>query len=141
MGIAGAYYAFSTTIQASALSDEVGPRGLPTVLAILLGAIALIMAARALIFAPAATAAEPDDEPEAKWPRALGLLGIGALYIPVAGLLSYAPAIFLLIVSVALYERMKPSWRLVAIAAAGTGFFWLLFELIFGVQQPAGMIF
>ena len=94
MGIAAAYYGFSVSIPASALSDEVGARGLPTVLAILLALIAAVMGARALIFAPAARVAEPDDEPEAKWSRALGLLGLGALYIPVAWLLGYVPAIF-----------------------------------------------
>ena len=46
-----------------------------------------------------------------------------------------------MILSVALYERLKPSWRLVVIAAAGTGFFWLLFEILLGVQQPTGIIF
>lgn len=141
MAAAAIYYAASTTIPASALSDEIGPRGLPTALAVLLAAVAAIIGARALLFSPAAAATDSGDEPEAKWPRALGLLAIGALYIPAAALLGYVPAIFLLILGVVLYERMRPSWRLVAIAAAGAGFFWLLFDVLLGVQQPSGILF
>jgi hypothetical protein len=69
------------------------------------------------------------------------MLGIGALYIPVATVLGYWPALALLLLAVPLYERMKPSWRMFAVAAGGATFFWLLFDVVLGVRQPEGMIF
>jgi len=39
------------------------------------------------------------------------------------------------------YERMKPSWRMFAVAFGGATFFWLLFDVVLGVRQPEGIIF
>ena len=141
--IAAAYYVASIGIPTSTLEDEVGPRGLPTVLAVLLAIFAVAIGARALLTAPAAV---PDrvaevKEGEAKWPRALGMLVIVALYIPLAIVLGYFAALFLIIAGVALYEGVKPSWRLFAVAAGGAGFFWLLFVEFLGVRQPSGLFF
>ena len=94
---------------------------------------------RALVFAPAPVTGEKDAE--APWPRALGILAIGALYIPVATVPGYWPALLLLLIAVPLYEGMKPSWRLAAVSAGGATFFWLLFGYVLGVQQPEGMLF
>ena len=141
--IAFAYYVASTGIPSSTLEDEVGPRGLPNVLAILLAVIALAIGARAMLIAPATgtTEAAHVKEGEASWPRALGMLALVSLYLPLASLLGYFVALFLIIASVALYERMKPSWQLFAVAAGGAGFFWLLFVWFLGVRQPTGIFF
>jgi hypothetical protein len=142
LGIAAAYYVASTDIQDSALADEVGPRGFPTVLSIFLAGIAVVIGVRALLAVPTVlAAAEPGKEAEAKWLRAFGLLGLAALYIPFANYLGYRPALFLLLVGVPLYEGMKPTWRLFAVAAGGATFFWVLFEMVLGVRQPPGVLF
>jgi hypothetical protein len=145
LGIAGAYYAAGSDIAQSTLSDNVGPRGLPNVLTIVLIVIALAMGARAL-FIPAEAAvdvpsSETEKEPEAPWPRAMGLFLIAALYIPAASVLGYALALLLLLITVALYEGMKPTWRLFAVAFCGSAFFWLLFDVVLGVRQPEGLLF
>ena len=140
LGIAAAYYAASADIQDSSLSDEVGPRGLPTILTVLLVAIALVIGGRAILFAPAAQAA-PQRDASAPWYRSAGLLAIAALYIPLAEYLGYWPALFLLLLAVPLYEGMKPSWRLLAVAAGGATFFFVLFDLVLGVRQPPGVLF
>jgi hypothetical protein len=141
--IAALYYAATTTIQTSTLDDDggPGPTGLPTVLAAALALIAIVMGVRALVTAPARGGKSEAKEAEARWPRALGMLAIGALYIPTASFLGYATALFLLLVVVALYERKKPDWRMFAIAAGGALFFWLVFELGLGVRQPEGLLF
>jgi hypothetical protein len=142
LGIAAAYYVASTDIQDSALADEVGPRGLPTVLSIFLAGIAVVIGVRALLAAPASlAAAKPGKDAEAKWLRAFGLLGLAGLYIPFANYLGYWPALFLLLIAIPLYEGMKPSWRLLAVAAGGATFFWVLFEMALGVRQPSGVLF
>jgi hypothetical protein len=140
--IAAAYYAASLEIPISTLSDDIGPTGLPTALAGLLAVIAVAIAARALLMrraAPAPAAGEKDSE--APWLRALGMLGLIALYIPISFVLGYAPALFITIFAVALYEGMRPSWRLFLVAAGGAAFFFVLFDLILGVRQPEGLFF
>ena len=136
--IAALYYAASTGISASTLEDQIGPRALPAVLAMALAGVAVAIGVRSLIAAPAAAG---EKEAEASWPRAFGMLLIGVLYIPVATVLGYWPALLLLLVAVPIYEGMKPSWRVGAVALGGATFFWVLFRFILGVQQPEGMLF
>lgn len=137
--VAALYYAASTQILSSTLEDQVGPRALPSVIAALLVMIATIIGIRALVAAPAPVSGEKDAE--APWPRALGMLMIGAMYIPAAGVLGYWLALLLLLIAVPLYEGMKLSWRVAAVALGGATFFLVLFNYILGVQQPEGILF
>jgi hypothetical protein len=137
--IAALYYFAATGIPTSTLEDEVGPRGLPVVLAALLAMVAIAIGVRALVTAPAAGGRV--KETEAPWPRAIGMLVIGALYIPVANVIGYWLALLLLLLAVMLYERMKPSWRMATVALGGATFFWLLFDVLLGVRQPEGLLF
>ena len=139
--IAGAYYGATMQIPSSTLDDGVGPRGFPLVLTVALVAVATAIAVRALTAAPVGARAHGDTkEPEARWPRALGLLTLGALYVPVSGVLGYPLALFLLLVAVPLYEGMQFSWRVPAVAAGGAAFFYVLFEIVLGVRQPEGLL-
>lgn len=137
--VAVLYYASSTQIPVSALEDQVGPRALPSAIALLLAIVALVIGLRALVSAPAPVTGDKDAE--APWPRAFGILAIGALYIPVATIAGYWPALLLLLIAVPVYEGIKPSWRLAAVAVGGATFFWLLFGYVLGVQQPEGLLF
>jgi putative tricarboxylic transport membrane protein len=139
--IAAVYYAATLTIQQSTLEDEIGPTGLPTVLAALLAFIAVVIGARAFMTAPAAPVPDSDKDPEAPWPRAVGILLIGWLYLPVASIVGYPLALVTMLVAVALYEGMKPSVRMFVVAIGGAAFFWLLFEVVLGVRQPEGILF
>lgn len=140
--IAAAYYLAAADILDTGLADEIGARGLPTVLAALLALLALLIFLRALVFSGGAkTTDDPDKEPEATPWRALGLLAIGALYIPASWAIGYVPAIFLLLVAVTLYEGARLSWRVFVIAGSGAAFFWLLFVALLGVAQPPGFLF
>ena len=69
------------------------------------------------------------------------MLFIGVLYIPVATVAGYWPALLLLLIAVPLYEGMKVSWRVCAVALGGATFFWVLFRFVLGVQQPEGLLF
>jgi hypothetical protein len=139
--IAAVYYATSTTIFESTLDEEgvPGPKSLPTVLAALLAVIAVTLGARALVSSPPGGKPKEEKEDEAPWPRALGILGIAVLYIPVAALLGYPIALFLLLVTVAIYERKALDWRLLTVAAGGALFFWFIFAFLLGVRQPEGI--
>ncbi len=69
------------------------------------------------------------------------MLAIGALYIPAATILGYWPALALLLIGVPLYEGIRLSWRVIAVALGGATFFWVLFGYVLGVQQPEGILF
>jgi hypothetical protein len=139
--IAGAYYWATLQIPASTLDDGVGPRGFPLVLTVALVAVAAAIAVRALLSAPVGARERGEtDYPEARWPRALGLLALGALYVPLAMTLGYPLALFLLLVAVPLYEGMRFSWRVPAVAAGGAAFFYVLFEIVLGVRQPESLL-
>jgi putative tricarboxylic transport membrane protein len=70
-----------------------------------------------------------------------GFAAIAAGYVLVAPLVGFAPALALLIAAVAVYEGMRPSWRVAVVAAAGACAFWLLFVQILGVEQPRSLLF
>jgi hypothetical protein len=108
-------------------------------LSVLLALVAIVIGIRAVVTAPVAGAASKDAE--APWPRAIGMLAIGALYIPVASFLGYWLALFLMMLAVILYEGMKPSWRMLAVALGGATFFFLLFDVLLGVRVPEGILF
>jgi len=142
LAVAGLYYAATVRIPVSTLGGEVGPHVFPTVLALLLGIVGASLAVRSLLAQRTTVETEGDKMVGEATPlRAFGLLGIGALYIPAAMLLGYVPALFLLIASIALYERAQLSWRMAAIAAGGAVMFWLLFVALLGVRQPESILF
>jgi hypothetical protein len=69
------------------------------------------------------------------------MLALGALYIPLATTIGYPLALFSLLAAVMLYEGLKPSPRMLAVAVGGAAFFWFLFAFVLGVRQPEGMLF
>jgi hypothetical protein len=140
--IAALYFAATVQIPVSTLGGAVGPHAFPTVLAFLLGIIGVSLSLRSLFARRLVhTKDHTPSESEAKPLRALGMLGIGALYIPFAWLFGYVPALFLLITAIALYERAAPSWRTATIAMGGSLLFWLLFVVVLGVRQPQSILF
>jgi hypothetical protein len=140
--VAGAYGAVTMRIPSSTLDDGVGPRGFPLFLTGALVVVALAIGVRALAVARAAAPTQREvAEAEARWPRALGLLALGALYVPATGILGYPLALFALLVAVPLYEGARFTWRVLAVAAGGAAFFYVLFELVLGVRQPEGLLF
>lgn len=144
LGLAGAYYWAMRQIPDSSLSDEVGAQGLPLILAVLLAGLALALVLRGLAVSrrrPLTSEASADDDETAPLPRALGFAAIAAGYVLVAPLVGFAPALALLIAAIAVYEGMRPSWRVAVVATAGAIAFWLLFVQILGVEQPRSLLF
>ena len=140
--IAGVYGWATLQIPSSTLDDGVGPRGFPLVLTVALAVVAVAIAVRALATAEVGARADDDaKEKEARWPRALGVLAFGALYIAAAIVFGYSSALFLLLVAVPLYEGKRFSWQVLAVAAGGAAVFYLLFVVVLGVRQPEGLLF
>ena len=142
--VATAYYWATLQIPDSSLSDEVGAQGMPRILAFLLAGLAVLIVVRGLLAQrrqPVAAIGADDEEADATPQRALGLLAIAFAYVVLAPLVGYAVALAVLVASVAIYEGMRPSWRLALVAAGGAGVFWLLFVQFLGVEQPQSWLF
>ena len=139
LALAIVYLIGASNIPHSTLSDEVGARGIPYLLGVLLALVASgIIAKAAFASAPAEQGGEQEN---ASFPRVLGLLGCAALFIGVSWLAGYLVAGVATLLAVMLYEGGRPGLSTVAIAIGGAVFFWLTFVLFLGVQQPVGKLF
>ena len=138
LALATVYLIGATGIPHSTLSDEVGARGLPYLLGVLLAMVSVGIMARGVLSPN--VAAESADE-ISSLPRVLGVLACAALYIAVAWLAGYVVAAAIALIAIMLYEGAKSSMRVVAIGVLGALFFWLTFVLFLGVEQPVGKLF
>jgi hypothetical protein len=143
LAVSGTYYAWSSQIADSTLSDEVGATGLPHVLSVILAILAVLLIARAILLrrARTMTAAGTDDDQDAHLPRAIGFLLLGAVYVFVLPFIGYVAGTALLIGAVALYEGAPRNWVVLAAAIGGAVFYWAIFVKLLGVHQPVGSLF
>jgi putative tricarboxylic transport membrane protein len=149
-----AFYLLAAAFPVSALDTSVSSAAFPEMLAIAGGALSLLLIVMALVKGrvakpvAVAVAGAPVEEDKDEngfdkaitHKRALGLLAILSVYIAILGPLGYLLSVFLLINVVAFYHGIKASWRLLAVAAIGSLFFWTLFDQILGVRMPSGIL-
>lgn len=132
--IAIVYYAMAAAIPESLLADAVGPQGLPESYAVVLAGLSLILIARATIRTSGLR-----REGLAAGFRPLGLLLIGILYVATVSWLGYVPSLAALIAATAYYQGGIVNRQVVLVAASGAVCFWLLFVVLLGISQPAGL--
>ena len=142
--VAGGYYAASLGINESALADEVGAAGLPIVYATALAALAIALAVKALLSVRIArrTAAGPAADLRGegkKLLRASGMLAVGIGYVAIVDIVGYALSLVAVIALVAAYQGERMDWRLAGIAAGGGALFFAFFDLVLGIDMPAGV--
>ena len=148
-----AYYGVAAAIPDSDLADAVGPAGLPSAYAVLLGALSLLLIVRAMRARRVLHRATSDGQTSAE-PRSIGrvaaLLAIGIVYIVVVPFAGYLISIAALIVVTAIYHtRFAPAavagghphstTRVLLVGAAGAGLLWLVFVVLLRIPQPAGI--
>ncbi|MBS7544571.1 tripartite tricarboxylate transporter TctB family protein [Ancylobacter oerskovii] len=142
LAVAGIYYWATGAIPDSTLEDEVGAVGLPHVLALVLALLGLILLVRGVLAARSEAATAPEDEErDARLPRALGFLALGAAYVLLLPYVGYLLGVALLIGAVALYEGAPRNWTLPAAALGGAVLYWAVFVKLLGVNQPVGTLF
>lgn len=136
--IAALYYALARDLGQTALSDAIGPAGLPRVYAAVLAALAALQALAALLGRRRPAPAAPSDEtrPARRLWRAFGALAIGVAYLIIVPLVGYPFAVALAIASMAAYQGARLGWRLALISAAGAASLFALFDLVLGVSMP-----
>jgi putative tricarboxylic transport membrane protein len=148
--LAVGYYVAASRIGQTALSDAVGPTGLPRVYAAALAALAAAIGTTALLRHRLGRTAEPGpNEPEtpgleASGPAALrrlmrgaGAVAIGVVYLAIVNVIGYPFAMAIMIGAMAVYQGERPSLRVAVVAAAGAAALYVLFDVVLGVTMPA----
>jgi len=141
------------------LAEASDGRGLPTLYALVLTALSLILFVR-VVRRFVTTGSErraaalegrprPADNREVEEPatnglqwavmrRVAGMLAIGIIYLTVVPWLGYLLSLAGLIMATAVYQGSAVNRRVVVVAVCGAAFFWLLFVLLLRIPQPAG---
>jgi putative tricarboxylic transport membrane protein len=138
--IAAGYYFFTSSIGTSALSDEVGAAGLPTVYSIGLAGVALALGLQALlrwliIGSQAKTSTESPDFLR-MFLRAGGVLAIGIVYLLIVNIVGYVIALLLVLMAMLFYLGEGVGRQTILAAFFGAGFFWVLFDRLLGIPTP-----
>jgi putative tricarboxylic transport membrane protein len=144
LALAAGYYLMATAIPESALSDAVGPQGLPKTYAVLLGALSLMLIAKSSPWkrrhreqnyrnAPAV------PSPPSPLPRVAGMLVIGILYLVVVPVLGYVLSLAGLLATTTYYQGGGLNARVLVVALSGALFFWVLFVAVLGIPHPPGI--
>ena len=146
--VAAAYFIAASDINRSALGDEVGAAGVPVVYAATLAGLAVTLAVKALVawrLNGAATRADStagsraSGRKRARAGRAAGMLGIGIAYLAVVAFAGYLLSILAVIALVAVYQGERIGWRLAGISVGGAVLFFVLFDVLLGIDMPAGV--
>lgn len=136
LAFSAAYYWMADNLPASQLSDAIGPQGLPKIYALALVALSLI-----LIIGAAANrgAVAPAVESRAPLSRVAGVLLMGVAYIVLAPWIGYPIAIAALIAATTYYQGGAFTRYVALVSVIGGVLFWVLFVVLMGIQQPAGI--
>jgi len=134
--LAAGYYLMAAAIQDSALSDAVGPQGLPKTYAIVLGSLSLILILRS-IRQPKPLSPTPDRRSPIL--RVAGMVLIGILYLAIVPSAGYVLSLAGLIAATTYYQGGGLSARVGVVALSGAIFFWVLFVAVLGIPHPPGI--
>jgi hypothetical protein len=141
--IAAGYHWKANHLPYSGLTDAVGAGGLPKILGTLLFGFGLLLALRAgLVILAARRASMATSSVENAEPffelRGVALLGLAAVYVLIAPLIGYLPAILLLLVAVAVLAGAKLNLRSVLTGGLMALTLAFIFIWLVGTQQPEG---
>ena len=140
LALAAGYYLMAAAIPESALSDAVGPQGLPRTYAIVLGVLSLLLMVRSSAGRRSHRNAPPPSSPTAPYVlRAAGMLVIGIVYLAVVPWTGYVLALAGLITATTYYQGGGLSGRVALVALSGAVFFWILFVAVLGIPHPPGI--
>jgi putative tricarboxylic transport membrane protein len=81
---------------------------------------------------------EPATQRQTLW-RVAGLLAIGVAYVVVVPRLGYMLSLAALIMATTYYQGGALNRHVVVVAMSGAVVFWLLFVMLLGIPQPAGL--
>lgn len=139
------YIVEASKIRASALGDSVGAGGVPTILGWIMAGTAVVLIFHQLWLkwtgrlVPAAVS-EAFESPGRTFAIAAGVVAMASLYIASLRWLGYIPATALLLAGMLLYQGVGLSRRLFLVPVGGAVVLWLLFDVLLGLNLPAGVL-
>ncbi len=125
VAIAATVWLAADALPVSLLSDNVGAGGVPKGIAILLGLLSIL-----------AGFSKPGPAEAQDHLKALGIAGLGFLYVAIAPLLGYFVSASALAGGAALYYGAPRRWGVLAFALGTAGVLWLLFGRLLGIALP-----
>lgn len=154
LALAGIYLREAARIPRSALSDNVGAGGFPTVIGWALVIASVALAARALLTpdrsdehraaepesAAAADAGEVWADPARALRRCLGLAAIAATFLLLLPRAGYIVSTAFLLFSVAAYMGRPAGLQVVAVAVGGAICLFCIFVLLLDIPLPVGTL-
>jgi len=139
MGLAGVYYITADALPRSFLSDEIGAEGYPKLLSIALFGFACILLVQGFLSRHIKTSASQKQKEKHAAQKAAIMLLIGIGYLIAVPILGYAPAVGLLIFTVAVFQGEPVSRKLVLTGVLSACSFWLFFVYVLDIPMPAGI--
>ncbi len=133
LAFAAGYYLMAAAIPESALSDAVGPQGLPKTYAVVLGALSLVLILRSWKTRLSVSARRVPIM------RVAGMIVIGTVYLAVVPWTGYILALAGLIAATTYYQGGGLNGRVALVAVSGAVFFWILFVAVLGIPHPPGI--
>ena len=144
--LAAVYWLGADSIPISPLDGAVNASALPKMLATALGLLALVLIAKTLLAFDWRSLSTPGlSEGQSKGPtfanhlRAMGLVGIGVVYLLALNHLGYFLCVALLVIAVARYCGEPISPRLLLLGLGLAVVFQLFFVQLLHIQLPAGI--
>jgi len=145
-GIALLYLSAADSIPQSDMGDSVGASGVPLALGYSLAAVSLWLAGWRIVVLRAGRVDRSQesrgifDRPVAAFLSAAGTTAICAVFVFLFEPIGYIPSITLLILAMLLYQRLRPSFRLLITAVGGALVLWVLFAVLLSVRMPVGIL-
>ena len=136
LAVSVVYYWMAAAVPVSRLSDSIGPQGLPKAYAVVLAGLSLVLIAGSLR-GPEESVGESSGA--SALPRAAATLFIGVAYVLIAPYLGYMLSITALILATTYYQGGTLTRYSAIIALTGGVLFWVLFVVLMGIAQPAGI--
>jgi cell division protein FtsW (lipid II flippase) len=142
LALGASYYWLSDSIAISSLADAIGPRGLPKIYALALIGLSLILIVSSA--RPAIKSQSPNPKSQSgptsqhALARAGGMLLIGVVYVLLVPYIGYMVSIAGVILATIYYQGGGWTRHAVVVALCGGVFFWLLFVVLMGIEQPPG---
>jgi putative tricarboxylic transport membrane protein len=146
IALAGGYWSVAADIPDSLLSDAVGARGFPAVLAAGLAGSGALLAARGLVRRPA-EAAVRDGEATEQFRQRSGAFHAAIIvllliaYVMLTPHIGYPAGVGLLVGATAAFAGARGIGTLLVTSVLAGLIFWVMFAKVLGISMPAGTLF
>ncbi len=136
LALGSLYYWLAGSVAVSRLADPIGPQGLPKIYGMALMTLSLVLIVSST--RSAVRSQSPEPRAQSHLYRAAGMLMIGIAYVVVVPYAGYMVMIAAVILATIYYQGGRFTRHAVLVSLFGGVFFWVLFVVLMGIDQPRG---